>query len=588
MKLIRSLVLPWILYFLCAVAATIAISIHLPGLRLPQLRGLEKFTIPMLLEPLTFVVLGAGALLCLMANLRSLRKVGIWMAESLPESLNYGMLSWFFRALKAAAVVAIFWFVGQLPWIPLIWQAAVLPVVVAISLFVIVASLLGPILKISSQLPGTRVVSAVLSLPVLAAIPATAFWVGQSIVKADRASRPDLLIVHQVAPVIDNEENSSAETKDTKALSSETASKARPTLMESRMIAIRTAVETNASCQEHARFILASLDGTGPEDQVYWSIRALPCADTRAVVALPRLAQLSSTHPSSKVRAASILGIRRYGIENTRQVSYLLFKRLSETETPEVVEATAQVLAPLGFDAERIAVKRLRALLDSPAHSQVAAKALISNYKREEMVAEAFTENISRESEARASAVAMICLLPQGKRAIAEEHLDKIVAMIRSGDAKDPAVQALNCLGRAGFRALADEVAKPRQLERGLAAHALSQLDVKKVPEALETTDTCSRDADEKVRDWCSRSLGQIGAPALPKILDLLQSNDAKLKDAGKNALRFFDDPTAKDDLKKIRAQNSGWMANNRKLQIAQAVGTALIKLENEKAASKE
>jgi hypothetical protein len=68
----------------------------------------------------------------------------------------------------------------------------------------------------------------------------------------------------------------------------------------------------------------------------------------------------------------------------------------------------------------------------------------------------------------------------------------------------------------------------------------------------------------------------------LPKILDLLKSNQSELKDAGKNALNYFDDPAAKPELEKIRAENSGWFASKRKLQIAEAINTALLKVESE------
>jgi hypothetical protein len=65
-------------------------------------------------------------------------------------------------------------------------------------------------------------------------------------------------------------------------------------------------------------------------------------------------------------------------------------------------------------------------------------------------------------------------------------------------------------------------------------------------------------------------------------ILDLLKSSDPGLKGAGQNALQYFDDATAKNELQKIRSDNSGWMANNKKLQIAKAVGLALAKMQDD------
>jgi hypothetical protein len=51
------------------------------------------------------------------------------------------------------------------------------------------------------------------------------------------------------------------------------------------------------------------------------------------------------------------------------------------------------------------------------------------------------------------------------------------------------------------------------------------------------------------------------------------------LKASGNNALNFFDDPVAKSELARVRAENSGWMANQQKLQVAKAVDKALIKI---------
>ena len=115
-----------------------------------------------------------------------------------------------------------------------------------------------------------------------------------------------------------------------------------------------------------------------------------------------------------------------------------------------------------------------------------------------------------------------------------------------------------------------------------MAARALSEMSVKESPGVLETASHCASDKNDQVRQYCSQSLGKMGASALPKILDLLKSNDTNLKDAGKIALGSMNDPLAKPELEKIRADNSGWMANQRKLQIAKAVDTALIKIDNE------
>ena len=63
-----------------------------------------------------------------------------------------------------------------------------------------VYSLLGPILKITSNLAWSRGFGFILSLPVLAMVPATAWLVGDTAVHAYRASRPDVSL--QVAAAL--------------------------------------------------------------------------------------------------------------------------------------------------------------------------------------------------------------------------------------------------------------------------------------------------------------------------------------------------------------------------------------------------
>lgn len=636
MKLIRSLVFPWFLFFVLAVSAMIYI-----GVKQPHLLAHPKA------EETQYALLGLGALLSLLANFRSLGLVGIWMADSIPDSLRYyGSWRWIFRALKAGIVAAAFWFVGQLPLMPLIWQAAVMPTILTITLFVAIWNLLGPILKWSSNLAWNRAFSMFLSLPVLAGVPITALFIGQTVLMAYRASQPELAmavptiaaqdkmpervtVTGQVLSMTDEIVRLNAEwpigsgqTKimevelnalSSKALSSlpkgqnnkEVTLVLSPTVLkeaelqsavvdendlkkrikstkpEIRATAYRDLYENSELCEAFTKSIQTALDPKGHKDVVYWAVRAVECSSVRAVIALPRLAQIMVEHDDAAVKAAAIKALKKYGNENTRQISYLIVKRISDGEPPEVIEAAAAALAPLGADHQKWSTNRLKNLLDDSQASTVAAGSLIKDFGRDDLVGEYVATHLAAEGSARDRAIRMVCLLPKAKRSVAEPHVESIVAAITTADQTDPALRAVDCLGKIGFQAIRDEVTKPNRLSREIAARALAELDAN-TPEVVEVASTCVQDNNDQVRSWCSQSLGQLGAAALPTILDLLESDDSKLKSAGRHALRYFTDPTAKDELRKIMDDNTGWMANNRKLKIAESVGTALIRIQGE------
>lgn len=632
MKLIRSLVFPWILFFVLAVTGMAVVGVEFPHLQ-PTL------------HVVTYALLGLGSLLCIMSNVNSLTGVGLWMAEALPESIRYSSSRWILRAIKASLVAGAFWFVGQLPWIPFIWKAAVIPAVFTITLFVGIWSLMGPILKLASNLPWSRVFSVIFSVPLLASVPFTALIVGEMIVESYRASQPELGIaaekavaqpekltlvgrvlsitstemrvftqwppgseetqtveidLTQLSPRLasdlpksptENEiqltvlrravREAAVQTHPDQLNEKEVLSRLKSTKPETRAQAFRQIYESPKFCDQFTKEIQAALAPKGAKDVVYWAVKASDCASIRTVIALPRLAQIMLEHPDAQVRAAAIRGFKKYGNENIRQIAYLLVKRISENEPSEVIEATASILAPLGADEQRWSTNRLKSLLDSPNVSAAAAKVLVHNYGRADLVSEYVAQNLGGAEDARERAVHMICLLPKSKRTVAEPKVNDIVAMIKSGDRNDPGLKALDCLGKVGFNAIREEVSKPSQLDRPLAARALAELDVEDAaPEVIEVADACARDENPQVRKWCSQSLGQLGAPALPKILDLLSSNDASLKDAGRTALNYFEDPTAKNELLQIMEDNSGWMANNKKLEIAKSIRTALSKIE--------
>lgn len=556
MNVIRYLILPWALFFILAL-----VGIVFAGVQYPQYLENEAYY---------YGAIGVAVLICLIINMRTLNKAGIWIAHSLPTALRYNSRPWFLMAIKAAAVALAVYLLGQISWIPLVWQAFVIPIVFTLALFVGIWGLMGPILMWSSKISFSRVVAFLVSLPVFAFVPLTAMFLGQNIVAAYLASRPELAVAAAVAP------KASAPEEPAVLKSEEVEAK------DERAQEFKSLAEAGKPCSESSKEIQVALDPKGPEDAVYWAVRSVKCTDMSSVVALPKLAKLMIEHSSSKVRAAAIRAMPRFGTENVSRIGYLLVKRINENESEDVMEAATVVLSRLGEDEKKYATNRLKYLLDNAKAGPSAAKILVNTLKREDLVSEYVAANIVGDESSRARAVGMICTLPKASRVIAEPYINQVISLVQSGSEDDPAMVALACLGQPGFQAIRQEVLQPQQLEKPVAARALAEMNVKGAPEALETAQTCVRDSNEEVRKWCSQSLGKIGAPALPNILELLKSNDSELKEAGRNALNFFDDPEAKDELQQVRDDNSGWMANKKKLQIAEAVNTALIKIESE------
>jgi hypothetical protein len=631
MRVIRTLVFPWFLFFVASVAGYVTI-----GAKFPQVNERLQSAFP--------VILLAGTAACVLTNIRSMGNLGIWLSESLPDSLRYGSGRWIYRALLAAVIASIFWGLSKLPWTPLIWQAAILPFVVTISLFVIVSNLLGPALKISSNMAWSRFFAVLLSWPIVALVPFSSMFVGRMILSAYQASHADLTVqaaetatapelvqltgrvlsivgdqmrVFAVWPT-DSDKNKTLDVQldklplsqlnalpkgptdkavtmaiDTLAIK-ETDVKGEPGKLDEKDIrsrlkstkpavrasAFREIYEFSSNCSEYSKDITVALDQTGPAPVVLWATHAVLCSDIKAVVALPRLADILVHHADPSVRAASVRAMKKYGHENLKQIAYLLIKRLNPEEDAQVVSAVASALAPLDADHARWTTNRLKLLLDTEKLSGSSAQVLAKDLGRADLVSEYVAVNLAGNEAARNRAVRMICLLPKKDRTVAQPHLANILASIKSADQKDPGLKALDCMGQPGFEALKAELMHPQKLEKSVSARAFAQLDVDEFPDAMETANSCARDKNEQVSRWCSQSLGRIGAPALPAILDMLKSSDSGVKEAGRNALRYFDDPRAKKDLEKVVRENSGWMANNKNLQVAKAVANALVKIE--------
>ncbi len=577
------MVFPWFVLF-CSIVA----GIVLPVVKYSRL--------PVVPKQLDLVVLGIGAFLCVLLNFRSLSGVGLWMSESLPESLRYGgSMRWFFRGFKAAAIAAIIWFIGQLPWIPLIWQAAVIPTVFMVSLFTIVFSFIGPILKWSSNLAWRRAFGIFFSLPVLLPVPLTAVFLGQNVVKAYRESHAEVIIPVKVQsetpadgatvarkanPAKDSDENDDVEI-DEKALHQ----KIRSGRSEARADVLRKIHSSKETCVAFSKDVLASLEPTASRSILLWALRDVECADLKSAFTLPRLVQIMTENHDPDIRAAAIMAMKKFGAANIRLVAYLLVKRINEKEPGEVVNAAATLMAQLGGEDAHRAGKRLEGLLDTPGASQGAAQALTQIYHREGAVKDYIAQHLPGSDAGQKRAIDMICFLPEEKRDVAQPYISKILSTIEKGDGAEPGVKAIGCLGRDGYDAVRAELKTPQVLKRPVAARVFSQMNLRSEPDAVAVADDCVHDEDVQVRKYCSQTLGQLGAPALPKILDLLESNTARLREAGQDALNVFNDPKAKSDLKRVLVSNSGWMANNRKLQLAQKVGLALAKIEEQESA---
>jgi HEAT repeat protein len=560
MNVLRALVLPWLLLFVLIIAGIVVDGVN--------------FHFQYRFPAYVWYALWVGVAFCFYANFQTLSKAGIWIAHSLPSTLKKSPWGWILRAVVMAGVAYGFYLTGQMPWAPVVWHAAVIPGVFAICLFVIVRSLMGPILIWCSRVAFSRFSAFLLSIPVFALVPITAIFLGNMIGTAYKASRPDFVMVPQVGGP------AAPATADATA-SDVLVEKLEIPAKSELAIEFQTAAKSGKPCPEVNKAAQNALEPKGPEDVVYWAIAAIKCSEMKSVVGLPKLAKIMTDHSSPQVKAASIRMMMKFPKEDVKRIGYLIVKRISENESLDVIEAAAVVLPKLGEDEAKWTTKRLTGLLDSSKASGVASKVLVHNLKQEELVAEYVSKNLGANSPASRRAISMVCALPSESRKMAEPHIESIVAAIKTGDAKDPAINALECLGEPGYAAIRKEVITPNKLAKPIAARALAEMDQKsQEPTAnLETANTCARDKDAEVRSWCTQTLGKIGAPALPQILELLKSGDKDLRDAGTNALNYFRDPVAKQELVRVRAENSGWMANQKMLQLAKAVDTALIKI---------
>ena len=568
-NVLRSFLIPWFLFFLVSVTLLVLVPLKLPA----------RFQDP----KLHLAILIVGGFLCLVANSTTLNKAGIWIADSLSYSVRNSSWSAIGRALRAALIAGVFYGIGQVSWIPLYWQGFVIPFVFTLAIFVIVKNLVGLTLKTAGNLTFIRFFIFMVSLPLLVGVAVTAQFLSQNIVSSYVASQPDFTPKSLEVEFDPEKPNLSKNLAQSPRQSASAEDKRVPAGISKRAKEFQALAEHNLPCVDQDKEIQGALDPKTNEDVAYWAIKAIKCTDMKAVVVLPRLVDIMIKHKSPRVRAAAIMMMSKYGHDNVKQISYLLVKRLNEKEPKEVLEAAATVLSKLGEEERGLVTRRLKLLLDSHDASVAGAEILIGQMNRPDLVADYVSSHLNQVTEGRERAIAMVCLLPQEERAKATPYISEITAAIKQGLTNDPAMEALACVGPAGLQAVRQEVQHPKKLPRTLAAQALAEMDLKNDAETLKTVDDCLKDENQEVRKWCSYSMGKIGRLAIPQILDLLKSKDAQQLEAGHLALESLTDPDAKEDLRRVRAENSGWMANRKNLQVASAVSTALVRIENER-----
>ncbi len=555
---LRYLILPWFVFFCVIIAMMIVNS--------------TVYKFPAEVEQYYLALIGGGVFLCLMYNFRTLTKAGIWLAHPLPNSLRNNPWSWFIRAVLAIAFAYGVYEVGNLSWTPIIWQGAVIPVVFMICLFIAIRSVMGPLLVFCSRIAFSRFFAFILSWPVFILVPITAIFLGRTIVNAYQVSRPDFAFKAEAPAEITPDATTTKEGANDEA--AETIEATSQSALE-----LQEAVASGKSCEDKGKLISKSLSPTEAADTTFWAIKALKCDDMKSVIALHKLSEVMLKHPNPVVRASAITQMTHYGIDKVKPLGYLLVKRISENEPLPVIEAASLVMMKLGDDERAWVSKRLTNLLENPKTSALASKILVSKFKREDLVTEFVTTNLTLESARKDHAISMICSLSKNSRKLAEPHIDVILSSIKTGDTKDPAVKALECLGPIGLASLRKEIETPQKVEKTVAARAFAEAAWSDEKVVLDTASKCVRDTSPNVREWCSQALGKAGAPAIPSIMNLLQSNDADLKRAATHALSFFDDTTARQELLRERAKNSGWMANKRNLEVARAIDQALINM---------
>lgn len=552
---LRFLTLPWFVFFCCVIATIIV----------------EKTQI-YLASDYDVYYQGAfflGIVLCLFYNLRTLTKSGIWLADSLPYSVRRSPWASYLKAFLAFFIAGAVYSAGQLSWIPVFWQGFVIPAIFTICLFVIIWSLMGPLLIFCSRLPFSRFSAFVFSWPIFVLVPITAVFLGNSIVKSYQESRPDFAFSRPsvVAPKVDTVESEVGKLETIQA-------------KHSTAVELQEASASAELCSQKSKLVQASLTPDGDADIVFWAIQSVKCAAIKNVIALSKLTDIMMKHRDVSVRAAAIRGLSNFEREGVKRIGYLLVKRMGEDEPPVVIEAAAEVLLKLGEEERAWVSKKMTILLSNPKTSALAAKILVTKLKREDLITEFVTKNLTDESNQKDRAISMICSMTVQNRKLVEPHIELIMSSVKKSDASGAAVRALECLGNSGLESLRQEITNPQKLDKVVATKIFAEANWSDKKGVLETASQCVHDSSKEIRRWCSQALGKVGVSAIPVILELLKSGDSQARNSATYALSFFTDGEAKQELINERTRNSGWMANQKNLELARAIDKALVNLQ--------
>jgi|GEM_PF-6076377 len=565
-NVLRNLLLPWLVFFVFAFSFSLYLQVEM-NLRVHE-------------EPLFLAYLGISSLLCFVFNVRTLRAAGIWIAYSLPLSIRFSAWPWLFRAVAAVLVTAISYKIGEEPWMPLLWKGIITPTVAAIGLYFFARSLVGVVLRACANLLLGRTLAFALSIPIFLIVPASVLVLGGLVANTYWESRGM------------NQESLSLGQQQLSGSAGNTSAAAITTSLSETELKLQSAAETPETCAANKTLILSHLSTHQPSPLVLQALKGLRCTENRTVVATQKLLDLILGHSSGQVRAAALSLLPYYGTENLRRISYLLFKKISDKEEAQVVQAAAKILAPLG-DLERAFVKnRLVILMNGDVHTLTASRILTETLKEEELVLSWISARLNLGSEASPRqnqgeaatrrAIGMICSVSEGQRKQFEPAINSILAAVKEPSLSDFAVQALHCLGESALVACTRELKEPLHISRKFAARILAGMKLPADSELMRLFEACAKDKDAETGKWCSVNLAKMGSPAIPSIVELLRSKDPLSHQAGKQALESMKDPSAKEALLTIRSMNSGWLANQDKLEVARAAQSALNKLQLE------
>ncbi len=505
-----------------------------------------------------------------------LKSAGIWIAYSLPSRIKYDKWPWIKTALLASTTAGLALAATQIPWMPIVWRGFAVPAIFSICLFYFLWGVLGPILSKSSTLNFSRVFAFLFISPILALIPLTSFFVSHSLVTSYFKSYPGKFnyIVEAIDGIPEELITEGTIEKGPEYLDDNYAN-----LTESLKV-IRTAVLTNSLCLEKKKEVTKLLDKATSEDQLYWAIKGVRCAELPSVIAVPKLLALMYEHPKPLIRASAIMAIGRYSTNVVRNAAYLIIKRISSSEPPEVVEAAAMVLKKLGGNDEKLVASRLKNIM-SPENSDKVGHLLITYFQGQEDVGEFVNRNlVSTNQKAKTSAIKLICELENTYRPTSNESIQSVIQELKNKSQLSSTMKALSCLGEPGFLAIKQQVEQPNIISRDIALSVFNEIPDKDPQSSLETLKTCVNEPEERARYLCSKGIGQVGAMALPMILDLIKAENSRIREVGQVALSFIKDQSVMAQLKTLRDENSGWLSTSKNLKVAESIQIAIARIE--------